>query len=302
MLYPLVADAVGLKSKPEKGLLSQDNDEFLQLMRVKGSLPFYPAAHTILTFCSGNWYKDPVRDLQSTIPAIEDHCWSMVLAGVPQIVARHLAADTLDYLMGIKPHGELVPMEWWTFRGSGEGGNHPLWNTPGGKYPPAVKLAVGSEVEKLLAHATQELMELEQEYWDLAEPGAQMDARRERLRQSYASVMRHALTREYDTAAAAVWPERDTRAILNAPMYSMSIERSTIMRARGVRKERDPPSVNAVCSRYCIPPELFSRYPGKVLAQVGARGASELLAALRSPDKHTKKIWQLPGLLRTAIC
>jgi len=302
VIYPLVADALGLKSKPEKGLLSMDNDEFLQLMRKRGGLPTYPVAHTILTYCSGNWYKDPVRDLPSTIPAIEDHCWSLVLGGVPQRVVRLLAADTLDYLMAIKPEGKLEEMEWWTFRGAGEGGNHPLWNVPGGRAPPKITMEGAGELRKLLANATDELMETEQQYWDLADPELQDRARMDRLRQSYAAVMRHELTRQYDQAAALAWPKRTTRAILDAPLYPLSIGRSVVIRARGVRKERDPPSVNAVCSRYSIPPEVFREKPGEVMAKVGPRGSIELLHALRSPERHVIKVWQLPGLLRTAIC
>lgn len=305
VLHPLIADGAGFKSKVEKGLLSMDNDEFLQLMRHPGNVPTYPVAHTILTFCSGNWYKTPVRDLASTIPAIEDHAWDLVLGEVPLPVAQKLAAGCLDYLMQIKLDGDLLPMEWWKYRGTYEHGGHPLWGYTQGELPPDVVPETSVRLsEDMPTNAETELMATEKKYWDLDRTNLQKEVLAERLQTAYASIMRHSLTKGYDEAAAKAWERRaDTKTLIPAELRTPTIlaDATVNRRLRAYKLEREPPSPFAICIRYAVPPELFKRNPSLVLSRAEPRARAELLAAMRAPEMIRGKEWTLPGLLRTAV-
>lgn len=303
--HPLISDGAGFKSKVEKGLLAKRNDEFLQFMRYPGNMPRYPVAHTILTFCSGNWYKTPVRDLGATVPAMEDHAWDLVLGGVPVEVARKLAADALDYIMQTKDRaGNLRPKEWWKFRGANEIGGHPLWGC--GKEVddvPTISLAgLGAVVKDLPCHATQDLVSTEFKYWEAGDQLLLNEAMRQRTVEAYASVMRHELTELYDEAADTCWPDRAAKwTSVPSGLGECPIEptRAELRRLRSRKLERLPPSIFAVCMKYNIPPELVKREPGRVLAIAEPRARSELLAAIRAPETTKRKAWAMPGLLRT---
>lgn len=305
VLHPLVADGAGYKSKVEKGLLARGNDEFLQFMRHPGNMPTYPIAHTILTFCSGNWYKTPVRDLAATIPAMEDHAWDLVLGGVPVFAARKLAGSALDYIMQTKTKGVLKPKEWWAYRGSYETGGHPLWghSLPEGPIPDVEREALGTSTDHLPSHAVQDMITTEAKYWQHATEGEIMEAKRQRTVEAFSSVMRHELTSRYDEAADKVWPDR-SKAWTDIPEdlaeASTKVSTPVLRRLRAHKPERDPPSVFAVCMRYNIPPEMARRSMGEVLQVADPRARAELLAAINAPERRKAKCWAMPGLLRTA--
>jgi hypothetical protein len=301
VVHPMVSDGAGFTSKVEKGLLSRGSDEFLQFMRVPGGQPFYPVAHTILTFCSGNWYKTPVRDLRGTGPAVEDHAWDLVLGGVPGRVAQALAISVMDYLMQAKPLGVLRPKEWWLYRGWAELGGHPLWEHQGDTPPaiiPKLRLVANESVPK---KAIQDLLRTEAKYWKLAPPEFVAEITQERLQDAYASVMRHELNKAYDQATGT-WPDRAESKARSIPLVEAApASMAVIRRLRMPLAERQPPSIFAVCMKYNIPPEVLERWPNEVISMAEPRARSAILHALRSPQAIKRKHWELPGMLRTAL-
>jgi len=193
--HTLIADALGFESQVSKGLLSTRHDEFLQLMRFPGSVPEYPVANTILTFCSGNWYKDPVRDLTTTIKDVSDHVWDMILGGIPQKVGRALATQVLNYLMQVKSGGELYSLEWQAFRGGNPGG-HPLWNFV--ETDPAPILKADAGILRLPNDAAVHSMDREAEVWEKLGHHRQAEVLNTRTWLAYRVLAKDWLQHQYD--------------------------------------------------------------------------------------------------------
>jgi hypothetical protein len=204
--HTLLADGLGFLSQVSKGLLSRHHDEFLQLMRFPGGLPRYPVANTILTFCSGNWYKDPVRDLGTTIKDVSDHVWDMILGGVPLDVGQDLAGAVLNYLMQVKDaDGSLVKLEWVDYI-NGQPGGHPLWGCNEGLPPPDVK--VDKPFIDAPKNAAQSSTQKEEAVWAFLGNRRRADVINERAWQAYRPVAKNWLQKQYDDCAARDWPVR----------------------------------------------------------------------------------------------
>lgn len=291
--HAFVADELGFTSQASKGLLSRNHDEFLQLMRFPGNLPEYPVAHTILTFCSGNWYKDPVRDLSTTIKDVSDHVWDMVLGGVPVEVGQKLAGATLNYLMQCKQGDTLVPLEWWAYRGCVKGG-HPLWGveTPN---PPTVNVA--KPTVRAPKAATNDSITREQVVWDrLNIPDFKREVERDRAWQSYRNVAKNWLQARYDEECLRVWPRRCNE--WETTTVTKAVVPNNRWRCGGSRAiERSP---RGVAVRNKLPPEILgTAHMSEALLCMPARDRAILTTSLA--DKQAPTIgwrWNVPPLLR----
>jgi len=296
--HTLVADALGFTSQVSKGMLSLDHDEFLQLMRWSGKPPTYPVANTVLSFCSGNWYKDPVRELGTTPKDISDHAWDMHLGGVPLDVCRSLAAKVLNYLMQVKaPDGHLVPLEWWTYRGCGLAGGHPLWEVTTVAAP---VFTPGISTAGLPRYATDASLGREAAIWNVIGRAQYERVARQRLLQSYRHVAKNALTHEYDGMALEVWPRRGEAGnmVVSCPMaVQVPTNRWRAIPVRAVER-----SARAVAIRVGFPPELIGQPEmWKALPLLKPRERSVMLQGLADRQKQTIGWrWLLPPLLRVA--
>lgn len=294
-LHTLVADALGYTSQVTKGLLSTCYDEFLQLMRSPGNLPTYPVAHTILTFCSGNWYKDPVRDLTSTIKDVSDHVWDMVLGGLPVNAGQILAYSTLNYLMQVKRDGHLVPLEWYDFRGMGLTTGHPLWRNELTEAPPKVEIVYPSL--QVPIHAAQDSTLREQPVWEFLGHHRRKQIVAERGWTSYRNVAKHWLLGQYDQAAVEKWPLRRANTFIpgEAPPPPIPVNRWRAVGERGVER-----SARVVALKCGFPPELLNTDDmWKAMSMLSARDRSNMYAGLADRQKATSG-WRyyVPPLLR----
>jgi len=293
-VHTYVADALGFTSQVSKGMLGRRYDEFLQLLRFPGSIPRYPVAHTMLTFCSGNWYKDPVRNLENTVYDLSSHAWDMVREGFPQDKAQQLCGYVLDYLMQIQDnHKRLVPLEWRSFLGSIPGG-HPLWGfTKTIRYP-----TVTHELPELPLPqaATQDSFKREMQVWEYIGKNRMNDVKKARMWQSYRQVAKNWLQRQYDDAALKVWPRR-TITKGTYPIVRHSIPASR-WRARGQRDTER--SIRAVAKEAGFPPELLgTEEMNKALAIMRPRQRARMAKGMAERQKPTLSwAWELPPLLR----
>jgi len=296
--HTLVADALGYTSQVSKGMLSLAHDEFLQLIRIPGRPPKYPVANTILTFCSGNWYKDPVRNLGTTVKDISDHLWDMHLGGVPLQVCQQLGMQVLDYLMQVKDtNGELIPLEWWKYRGCGLPEGHPLWGCV--ITPAAPDLHVNPIIRNVPAHATDDAIKSEEAIWDVIGREAQERVRAERIEQSYRNVAKNQLTREYDRAVCATWPRRENHAYHEEPDRIPPVQAN---RWRAIPTRALERSARTVAIKVRFPPELLGQEEmWKALPSLAPRDRAQLIQGLHDRQKPTRSwYWRLPPLLRVA--
>jgi len=293
--HTLVTDALGFKSQVSKGLLARNRDEFLQLMRHAGNLPTYPVAHTILTFCSGNWYKDNVRDLESTIKDVSDHVWSMVLGGLRMKDGRQLAGYVLDYLMQIKDmKGGLEAVSWWPYRGCGLKDGHPLWGLPGSGFPRATltrpRLAVPT-------NATNDGLAREWKVWEQVPRGLCVQAARGRAWEAYKSVTRHWLQQEKDKAYGLMAPRREGYTRVHG--YS-KVGKIPVNRWRSTSDRNVVRSVRAAARGCGFPPELLgTRYGLKAMTMLRPRDRARLAVAQADQQSQTRGWrWYVVPLLR----
>lgn len=300
VVHCFVADGLGFKSQAAKGLVSTRHDEFLQLMRCPGNIPKYPVAHTILTYCSGNWYKDPVRDLSSTIKDVSDHVWDMVLGGLPDWLGRRLAGGVLDYLMQVRDadSGVLVPLEWMAFVGNGAPGGHPLWAIETGP-PPNVSGEL--TIAGVPSFATTDSMLSEAHVWATVPEEVRARIHRQRRVQSYRVVAKNALTSQYDAAALLVWPARQE---WNTYIEPVQLTRAVVPhnRWRSVPERVPFRSARAVAISVGFPPELLgTEYMWRALTKLPPRQRSAMLAGLSDRQKPTSGWrWEVPPLLRAS--
>nr|WGM49141.1 RNA-dependent RNA polymerase [Umbelopsis ramanniana virus 5] len=293
--HAIIADAAGFTSQKSKGMLSRHHDEFLQLIRLIGNVPQYPVAHTMLTFCSGNWYKSTVRNLSTVIKDVSDHVWQMVMGGLPVKRAQQLAAKVLDYLMQSKVNGELVKREWFAYRGCGLPDGHPLWGFVPTEKPPLIKARAA--VLSAPGNATDDAMRTEQQAWDLLDdPAFKAEVRKQRKWDSYQNIAKHYLQEQYDLEADKVWPMRES-----VVTFSDVVRRDappSRWRAFGARGKGFTARHAAI--KHNIPPEMLS-HKGlpKVLAALPARDRARFIFEREEPTQHTEK-WKafLPPLLQ----
>jgi hypothetical protein len=296
-VHALVADALGFTSQVSKGMLSRRHDEFLQLIRMPGRPPKYPVAHTILTFCSGNWYKDPVRDISSTIKDISDHLWDMVLGGVPLLIAQLLGARVLNYLIQVKDSdNRLVPLEWWDYRGCGLPEGHPLWGCD--RTIAAPVLATDLSVGDLPAFATDDSLMREQDAWAVIEPAVRQRVRAQRLMQSYRNVAKNALTTQYDSKIIETWPQRSPRRYVFPKVSGLPQVQTN--RWRAIPDRLIGRSARAVAIQVKFPPELLDTPDmWRAMITLKPRERAAMLLGLQQRQQPTRGWrWLLPPLLR----
>jgi len=296
VLHTHIADELGFKSQLSKGLLSTKFDEFLQLMRKPGTYPSYPVNATILTLCSGNWYKDPIRDLGSAIKDISDHIWDIVLGGLPREDGIALATSILNYLIMIKDiKGQLIPLEWYSFRGLGLPNGHPLWGTITTPEPPRVLLPV---IKGELPRAAAEDSSLQEELvWERIGNSWRRTIIQNRATDSYRQVAKNWGQRAIDNAYSKIWPKR----IIHTPQnYEVQNTTPPLMRWRAEHGDRWERSARAVAVKVGMPPELMTtQLFTEALQALPPKDQSELVAAMKETTYITKlHSAGLPPLLR----
>jgi hypothetical protein len=298
--HTLVADAAGFTSQVSKGLLSRKHDEFLQLMRTPGAPPQYPVCATMLTFCSGNWYKDAVRDIPSTVKDISDHAWDMVLGGLNIGIARELAAYVCDYMMQVQ-NGEhrLEALEWWQYRGCNLPEGHPLWGVVT-EAPPTV--ADTWELSGVPAEAVQQSLRREEKFWADIPPMVRDRVMHQRLCEAYRPVAKKALTREHDEQVLKVWPRRQTKWTPKPPPEWSGPPPVPTNRWRAIPMRAMERSARAVAIKVGFPPELLgTEYMWWALTKLTPRDRAVMIQGLQEKQKPTKGWrWWLPPLLRVA--
>jgi len=294
VMHTLVADALGFESQVSKGLLSRRHDEFLQLMRFPGRLPRYPVANTILTFCSGNWYKDPVRNLDTTVKDISDHVWDMILGGVPHQTGQRLAIQVLNYLMQVKDDtGKLVQLEWWKHRSSNPGG-HPLWGIGGDVLVPEVP--VPTPPKGLPKNGAVDSTIREEKAWEAIGHHRRDQIVNERAWQSYRHVAKNWLQKEYDKAALKVWQPRVSQPVV----YDVEWQDVPFNRWRSGLQRDTLHSARAAAKACGLPPELLGTDDmWKAMLALEPRQRSRLLEHFSQIQKPTLGWrWKVPPLLR----
>lgn len=299
VIHTLVADGLGYTSQVSKGMLSRRHDEFLQLVRMPGNPPTYPVAHTILTFCSGNWYKDPVRDITTTVKDISDHLWDMVLGGVPLRIAQRLGCRVLDYLVQVKDaERRLVPLEWWAYRGCGLPEGHPLWGCVLTEASPLLETDL--DIGIVPSHATDDSMLREADAWRGIDPRIKMRIRKQRMTTAYRNVAKNALTRQYDANTLLTWPRRSTTR------YSLpndhNLGKVQTNRWRTVPERLLVRSARAVAIGAKFPPELLDTVEmWHAISNLRPRERAAMLNGLQERQMPTRGWrWLLPPLLRVA--
>ncbi|GFM95118.1 RNA-dependent RNA polymerase [viral metagenome] len=273
VLHTHVADALGFTSQLSKGMLSRNYDEFLQLIRMPASVPEYPVAATMLTFCSGNWYKDPVRDVSGTVQAVSQQAWDIVLGGLSIDKAQQLAASVLDYMMQVKDaEGKLVPLEWWAFRGNVKGSE--LW---GGATKMQPKILITPIIKKVSKHAAEDSAKKEENVWKVLPDEERKRVIATRGSESYRNVAKNWMTNKLDKHVIGKWPKRE-----NVEYTFSKTEERVIpnQRWRTSTKTRNAPNLQAVAVRHGIPPEMIAEYIDKILIVIDGRARSQLLEAL----------------------
>lgn len=295
--HTLVADALGYESQVSKGMLSRRHDEFLQLVRTPGNVPQYPVAHTILTFCSGNWYKDPVRELATTVKDISDHLWDMVLGGLPHSIARQLGGEVLDYLMQVKTRdGKLAKLEWWTYRGCGLPQGHPLWGGTVTLASPILSPIL--QVGDVPSRATDDSLQRESEMWNIIGQAARERVKQQRALAAYRNIAKNELTKQYDAAALLTWPLRYSYWDSTVdPYFSVVVPHN---RWRAVPDRLVARSARAVAVSVKFPPEMLDTDEmWLAIACLRPRERSAMLQGLVDRQKPTVGWrWMLPPLLR----
>lgn len=294
--HTLVADALGFESQVSKGLLSRRHDEFLQLMRMPGRVPQYPVANTILTFCSGNWYKDPVRNLDTTVKDVSDHLWDMVLGGVPIVVARRLGLQVLNYLMQVQGDNGLVTLEWQDRRNVMPGG-HPLWGM-------IEELQVHDPIKvdlpkiQVPMHATTDGSKREDKVWEALGGHRRDQILNERAWSSYRNVAKNWLQHKYDEKALEKWPRRTSRMECLHDRVWTPVMPSSRWRI-GTKRDRLA-SARAAAVACGLPPELLGTDDMfKAMQALRPRDHSQLLLYWADRQQPTTTWrWWLPPLLR----
>jgi hypothetical protein len=296
--HTLVADAAGFTSQVSKGLLSRRHDEFLQLMRTPGAPPQYPVCATMLTFCSGNWYKDAVRDIPSTVKDISDHAWDMVLGGLDPNLARKLAAYVCDYMMQVVgPDGNLEALEWWKFRGCNLPEGHPLWGQVT-EAPPEVPNTW--ELTGVPSEAVQQSLEREAKFWKDIPQTVRERVLHQRLCEAYRPVAKRTLTREHDEQVLKVWPRRTPRWTIVTPTEWSGPPQVPVNRWRAIPVRALERSARAVAIKVGFPPELLgTEHMWHALNQLAPRDRAIMIQGLHDKQKPTRGWrWRMPPLLR----
>jgi hypothetical protein len=297
--HTLVADALGFKSQVTKGMLSIRHDEFLQLVRIPGRVPKYPVANTILTMCSGNWYKDPVRELRSTVKDISDHLWDMHLGGVPLDVCQGLGVEVLNYLVQVQDAGgQLQALEWWAFRGCGLPGGHPLWGNAVTEASPDVSGEL--RIDGLPSFASSDSFIKEEPIWRIIGMRARQRIQGQRTALAYRNVAKNALTTQYDAAVLDKWPRRVSNKPNTACQPTLGVVPAN--RWRAIPTRQVDRSARTVAIKVGFPPELINtKEMWRALPALAPRDRSAFLQGLTERQKPTAGWrWYMPPLLRVA--
>jgi len=294
--HALVADALGFKSQVAKGLLSRSRDEFLQLMRHPGNLPTYPVAHTILTFCSGNWYKETVRALEGTVKDVSDHVWDICTGGLPVREGRELATYVIDYLMQANDGNDLVALEWWQYRGCGLPGGHPLWGIETEAMP---AISIRKPRLTVPTNATNDGIQTEWKVWSVISKHTRERVTADRAWDAYKNVARHWLQKEKDKEYVKVYKKRKTWTKPHGVHIPVSVPCSR-WRATGDRTvER---SLRAAARACHFPPELLGTPQGmRAMIVLRPRDRARLVEVEAQRQKPTTSWrWYVPPLLRAS--
>jgi hypothetical protein len=306
MVYTVVGNECGLVAQIDKGLVSWRHSEFLQLWSIPGNIPIYPVAHTILTFCSGNWYKDNIRDLTGTIANCRDQCFEMFRCGLPILFARALAYKTLNFLMKIKKeNGDLMELEWYKYRNAGTKEGHPLWlmgvkRTDDVCEPPKVSIKRPRFIG-MKTLATDDGMRRERKFWRKVPAAMAKRVKLDRAWKNHNSITMKWQQGEIDKWAEENWEVRKRRELSRAEFRKKPIFKDSCgFRYRNTLVHRAPEEKFAVCASIGFPAELLgTKYESLVFSELHPREASRLILCKETEPKEIEgDMWMLPTTLR----
>jgi hypothetical protein len=300
LMYVRCVEEVGYIGKRSKLMIAQGNSEFLQLVLDESKIPVYPVAPVIAVFTSGNWYKRPVRDYPSIVPALTDQLWNLAREGMDINFTRNLLARTADWFMQIPVADSLVGINWTRYI-SKSLSEHPLLADiePGIDWP---KIEVKKDYVISSQKATQDALNSENQWWELFDRQGENVEKKARLQDSFAKSIRHDLDKKYCEEAARVLELRSghTKLKMVSP-YIRSVPWSILLKkSAGGLMERYTDSMEQVCIRYKAPPTLIKRILNTPdFSKLPAKMRSELWDAIKNTKQRMPDKWySLPPPMR----
>nr|QIP68042.1 RNA-dependent RNA polymerase [Erysiphales associated totivirus 24] len=289
ILYVRVVEKTGFLGKRSKLMIAKGNSEFLQLALDSTRKPVYPVAPVIATFVSGNWYKQPVRDLPAVVPALRDQIWNMVREGMDINMGRQLLYRSADWFMAAPDeNGKMMYFDWKYYLKSED--SHPLTLNEGGNqvFP---EIHVEKEYKFGEAHATQDSLTAENEWWELMDREGEKVEKSNRQKESFARAIRKDLDQEYCREATRVLRPRKGPTIPHKrENWDTSVKWSILLKkmAGGIG-ERNKPSFEEICARHKLPTALIKRVEHEEkFDRLPAKIRSDLRAATEGQRRKTK--------------
>lgn len=301
-LYVRIVEETGYVGKRAKLMIAEGNSEFLQLSLNSEGKPVYPVAPVIATFSSGNWYKQPVRDLPAVVPALCDQLWNMVREGCDYTFCREILARTADWFMQVPIAEGRHLVDWKAYKWFKDVAHPMLPECNTGLDIPNITIENFYNVHD--TKATTDSIESELKWWKMFDFKYAEEERKERSLKSFQKSIRKELDGQYCEEARRVFKERLSNTVLEIfPLVKVEKEPLHLTlqkKMAGGSGERNPPSFDEICVRYKIPPMLASRLVGTPdFAKFDAKIRSELKAANKNKNvtKRYNEYWLPPPLI-----
>jgi len=285
VLYVRTVEETGFSGKRAKMLIAKGNSEFLQLALDSKRKPVYPIAPVIATFTSGNWYKQPVRDIPNIVPSLRDQIWNMVREGLDQKFGQQLLYRTADWFMQVPVDGELLKIDWMHYLDTTRN-PHPLLPDKKGENWPTITLDMERKLDS--NRATQDSLDSEEQWWELLDREGENLEKKERTTTSFARSIRKSLDADYcrQMGSKAKLRKSFTPVIYTAKLEEPSWTDMTKKTAGG-SGPRHKQSLEEVCISMGMPPRLIRRVLGTPKFELlPAKARCKILGSL----EHKKRI------------
>ncbi|KAL7669277.1 hypothetical protein ACOME3_009941 [Neoechinorhynchus agilis] len=301
LAYVRMVELSGYEGKKQKLLISEGGAEFLQLMCDKNEpIPSYPLAPVLATYSSGNWYKNAVRDLVGLIPSVGAQVMNMVREGMDGEFGRQIAVETINWFMQMPENESMRKLPWQELKYDS---NLPLLGWLGlrgrlalkePKLKPSGQLALRLEAAPELAQ--DDLMRIENPYWEMADRVGQKATKRDRKARAYAALIRHDLDKDYCNEVQKQFDQAGIPRLVRQLVFTQvdleQVERDKNKAAafikqhsqRAFARSRDR-TLEVVCAKYGVPIELVRRLvSADNLGQLPPRERGEIMTALRREE------------------
>ncbi|KAL7667764.1 hypothetical protein ACOME3_010433 [Neoechinorhynchus agilis] len=307
LAYVRMVELSGYEGKKQKLLISEGGAEFLQLMCDKNEpIPSYPLAPVLATYSSGNWYKNAVRDLVGLIPSVGAQVMNMVREGMDGEFGRQIAVETINWFMQMPENESMRKLPWQELKYDS---NLPLLGWLGlrgrlalkePKLKPSGQLALKLEAAPELAQ--DDLMRMENPYWEMADRVGQKATKRDRKARAYAALIRHDLDKDYCNEIQKQFDEAGIPRLVRQLVFTQvdleQVERDKAKAAafvkqhsqRAFARSRDR-TLEVVCAKYGVPVELVRRLvSADNLGHLPPRERGEIMTALRREEYNALRV------------